>query len=202
MDIAAVVVIVIRLIAPFSILRFPVLGVLTCAVIDGFDHEYLGISEYYQIIDKWLDLYYLAFAFYVSRTWQDQIARKLAKYLFIYRAVGCVVLTVTNLEWTLILFPNLIEMFFVFYMLYVHISKSTQLFATWRDTVIMSVALLVPKMFQEYALHVHPLYRQLTPDWIYPLFEAPRNQTMILWFILPLAALWYYARRKKSPDKV
>lgn len=198
MDIAAVVIIALRLIAPFSILRFPVIGVIACALIDGIDHDYIGKFEYYQIADKWLDLYYLAFAYYVSRSWRDQIARRLAKYLFIYRAVGVIVLSITNLEWTLILFPNLFEMFFVFCLLYFYTSKSTQIFDSWKNSIIMMVALLVPKMLQEYALHVHPLYPQLTPDWIYQLFEAPRNQTMLLWFIPPLLALWYYVRRNRA----
>lgn len=199
MDIAAVVIVALRLIAPFSILRFPLIGTLACAIIDGYDHGYIGEFEYYQIADKWLDLYYLAFAYYVSRGWRDQLARKIAKYLFVYRALGVAVLTVTNLEWTMILFPNLFEMFFVFYLLYLYLSSRTQLLANWKDAAPMMAALLIPKMLQEYALHVHPLYRNLTPDWIFPLFEAPRNITMILWFILPLLALWYYVRRAKKP---
>lgn len=185
-----VIIIALRILLPVFVLRFPISTIVAVTWLDFIDHNYLGQYEDYQVIDKFLDLYYLAFCFYASQMWKDIRARKLALGLFVYRAVGSIVLALTNQEWVLLFFPNMFEIFFVFYILYQRLSGSDQLLASWRSSVPILIALSLPKLIQEYALHVDLPYPQLTPAWLDNILGLPFYIGAVLWLALPVGMLW------------
>lgn len=196
-----VFVIILRLLAPLLILRFPIAGVILASVLDWHDHSFIGGYEYYQILDKWLDFYFLAICAWTVRSWTDEIAKKLAFGLFWFRAVGVIVLSVTNLEWTLLVFPDIFGFFFIFYIVYRQFSGSSQLFTGWKSTAPVMIAVVVPKMMQEYGLHIVYPYYNLTPGWVAAIMEWPLVGRTALVAAVPLAALAFYiirARQLKS----
>ncbi len=204
MDEAAIVIIILRLLIPLLILRFPITGIGLAMLLDWQDHTYLGQYESYQVIDKWLDLYYLSICAYVALSWKDAISRRLAIGLFWYRLIGVIAITIINLEWVLILFPNMFEAFFIFYILYAQLSKSPKLFNTWKSITPVMIVLLIPKMAQEYVLHIHLPYPNLTPEWAARIIELPQILTLAPLVLLPVSVLIVYvisARKKLDLTK-
>jgi hypothetical protein len=115
-------VVVVRLVAPLAILRYPLPGLVFSAfVIDSVDrdayHAYLDITEMqYQRFDKALDTYYLCFAYLAMlRHWKSPTAVTIGRALFFYRLIGVAVFELTGLRWMLAAFPNAYEFFFLFY---------------------------------------------------------------------------------------
>lgn len=201
MDILVLGIIFLRLTAPFLILRMPLLGVALCSLLDLYDFEILGVFGSYQSIDKVLDLYYLSFCLYVSLSWKDTIARTLSIGLFVYRLIGVIVLILTRQEWVLLIFPNIFEMLFLFYMLYVKIGKNTQLFTSWMSTIPVLIIITIPKMVQEYGIHyniANPKFPLSIISWI---VNSPTMIYSFMLIILPVVGVVYYAwRAKKSAD--
>ena len=79
---------VIRLIVPFSILRWQLGGILISMVVDMYDWKFVHVITgedmiMYQTWDKALDLYYWLFIIWVIwRTWKDAWVKKVALGLF------------------------------------------------------------------------------------------------------------------------
>lgn len=155
-------VVVLRLAIPFSILRYPLVGIIACLTLDyvdtglvdilggchGFGSEAIG----YQHLDKLLDIYYLLFAFVVSLRWKNTLARHTSITLFCYRFVGIMLFLITDWRISLILFPNIFECFFIFYLV------TQRFFPGFRlekvsHLVIVLLIIGVPKVLHEYALH-------------------------------------------------
>lgn len=161
-----IVVVLARLILPLLILRFPLTGLGVAMVLDWRDFAFIGHFGYYQEVDKWLDLYYLALCLIVAWRWRDQIARKLAIGLFIYRLVGVVALSIWKFQWLLLIFPNMFEPWFLFCLLLMYLGGQKQMFTKWRQTILPLIVLLIPKMLQEYILHFYQPYKHSRPDWV------------------------------------
>ena len=103
----------VRLILPLSILRWPLFGIILAASLDYKDWDFLGVSNdremiFYQNWDKFMDIYYLALAWFVSLKWQDKIARVTSSILFFWRVLGIPVAFFIDRS-LLILFPNIFE---------------------------------------------------------------------------------------------
>ena len=115
--IVPLLVIVIRLLAPLSILRWPFWGLLAAIAADASDVMIFsklgwGILEdrgIYHELDKIFDIYYLALAAYVALKWQDALPRRLALTLFGWRLVGNIVFEITNARQVLFFAPNIFE---------------------------------------------------------------------------------------------
>lgn len=115
------------------------------------------IAEYYNIsyhaIDKYLDMYYLFFAFLVSFRWQEHLAKTTSVWLFVWRAVGFVLFEVTKARVFLFFAPNLFENFYLFYLVVKHYKPQWKI-KTKKRLFIILFLLYIPKFFQEYLLHV------------------------------------------------
>lgn len=147
-----------RLIIPVSILRYPLIGILLAAFLDYSDWDFLNVSTeeemiIYQNWDKFMDIYYLALAFITTFSWKDRIAKITAKILFFWRAAGIPAAFFIDRS-LLILFPNIFEWFFIFYLLFVFIRKQSSLFNSKLVLTIILISLAVPKLAQEYFMHV------------------------------------------------
>lgn len=154
-----VVLTILRLLVPLLILRWPLTGIILAAILDLRDWDFLGITieqemHFYQNWDKILDTYYLGIAWYTSRSWKDTMARKLASILFFYRLFGVVLITFGVDRSILLFFPNIFEIYFVFYLLFVRVTKQTLLFWSKKIMLLVLLALAIPKIAQEFFMHV------------------------------------------------
>ncbi len=153
-----IVAIVIRLIVPFAVLRWPLGGALACVVADGLDVVIagaIGHSEFanYTATDKLLDTYYLTFLVFRSLRWENKVARYTSIALYVYRLTGVALLETTQQRWLLFVFPNLFENFYLFWVIVQRLRPAFRVDTVKRYALVMAF-LLVLKMPQEYVLHV------------------------------------------------
>lgn len=150
---------IIRITAPLLILRWPLFGVILASYIDYKDFDFLHIltnsqMDFYQEWDKILDTYYLALAWLTSLLWKDKIARLTSAFLFFYRFAG-VFLVLFGIDRSLLLFfPNIFEWYFVFYLLFYRITKRAILFISPQVFFLVLFSVTIPKLAQEYFMHV------------------------------------------------
>jgi hypothetical protein len=161
-----IVLIVIRLIVPISIFRWPFLGAVLAVVADALDiviatllRRYLDAGPLwnYHQLDKYLDTYYLAIEVLVAQRWAE-LPRWTANVLFGYRLIGVVLFEVTDIRVFLFVFPALFDFYFLFYAGVRQFLPQYEL--TPRRLAIWLVVLLVPKLAQEYVIH----YARLLDD--------------------------------------
>jgi hypothetical protein len=153
-------VLVIRLIAPLSILRWPFWGFLLALAADAADvvlFEWLGWSilegkGVYHEFDKLLDIYYLALAVWVTRHWGDSIAKKTALVLFSWRLLGVILFELTQIRQIILFTPSIFENF---YLLAAGIYYFFPRFKLDNKKKIFTLLLIggIPKLVQEYIMH-------------------------------------------------
>jgi len=155
----AFVVVLVRLLVPFSILRWPFAGVLLSIAADAFDITALRAFGWgflneasYQAVDKVFDMYYLSFAFYVSLKWKDLLAKKISVILFIWRFIGVIAFEITHFRKLLFFAPNIFENFYILAAGIPKIFPKFRLDSRKKLAAILLVA-GVPKIVQEYVLH-------------------------------------------------
>lgn len=165
---AVVIVILYRLLMSLPILKWPLAGGILAIVADNFDIVvisafHLADVSFYNPLDKTLDMVYLAFELYVSLRWKNQLAKRVSIILFIWRLVGFGLYELTHVRWLLIIFPNLFENFFILYLAWVKIARKDP-FTTMKAMSMLLLIALIPKLAQEYMLHVieFPIYVWLT----------------------------------------
>jgi hypothetical protein len=197
MDEAAIIMLVLRLIVPLLILRLPLIGLLTSALIDVADYSFMGDSPHYQQLDKLLDTYYLSFAALTALRWKDTAARRIALGAYLWRVVGVAFVLLADQRWLLMIFPNFFEPIFVFYLLYAYLSKNDKLFTSRWAIAIVTVVLLVPKLVQEYILHIYQPAPDLAPNWVTYVVNHFAWAAVPLYILPPLAVLCYYIWRTR-----
>ena len=155
-------IVVLRLVLPLTILRWPLAGGILALAADALDIVFAslvdlgGVTSYHQL-DKYLDTYYLGLEAIVAQRWLA-LPRWTATLLFTYRLTGVVLFEVTNIRMFLFVFPALFENFFLFYAVLLQFFPDYDL--TPRRLAMWLAILLVPKMIQEYVLH----YQQWLDD--------------------------------------
>lgn len=154
-----IAVITMRIVIPLMILKRPLAGGIIAMLLDAFDVVIVelfgegGMGEHYHSIDKVLDLYYLTLELIVALSWVQRIPRLTATGLYVYRLAGVILFELTQIRAVLFLFPNLFEHWFLFYLIRNRFFPNIKL-DTWRQTIIWLVILYIPKLGQEYLLHV------------------------------------------------
>jgi hypothetical protein len=160
-DVAALALIVIvRSLVPFLILRWPFWGLLACLPGDGFDSVVLDLLHAdvlegrYHNVDKVFDTYYLAFAAWVvwSRWIDDLLARRTALSLFVLRFVGVALYQLTAVRAFFLVGANIFENF------YIYVAGRQELDRDYRIKNVRRLLLIllfvaVPKLLQEYVMH-------------------------------------------------
>jgi hypothetical protein len=161
MPLGPILVIILRLVVPLSIRRWPLWGTMACLVLDATDVILIDVIKMgdftnYAQVDKLLDVYYLSFALVVSLHWSDKLAKKTSIILFVYRLIGVILFELTQLRFLLFIFPNMFENWFLFW------AARNRYFAQWQLTtkrlLFTLIALLIPKLAQEYVLHVREMH--------------------------------------------
>jgi len=172
-DIGFWMMIIFRLIAPLLMLKWPLLGGLAAVFADATDVLFvniLGKGEYpfYLLLDKMLDLYYLLLMTILSFRW-GALVHNIMVGLFLWRTFGIILLSIFNFEWLLIVFPALVEFFFLF------CAARDRFFPrfifTPKRLMLVLLALFIIKFTQESILHsvfVHQ-WQWLTQNFLIPL---------------------------------
>jgi hypothetical protein len=154
-----IVVISLRIIVPLLILKKPLAGGIAAMLLDALDVVIVeffgsgGMGSHYHSIDKVLDVYYLSLEAYVSLGWTERIPRLISVWLFGYRVVGVVLFEILGWRPLLFIFPNLFENWFLFVLIVWKFFPRIRL-DTWRRCLGWLVVLYIPKLAQEYLLHV------------------------------------------------
>ncbi len=161
--ISALAVILIRLIVPFSIFRWPLWGGLAAAIADTLDVVIITVLDpnntanfylqHYTELDKALDIYFLLFMMIVSLRWKEKLAKWTSISLFTYRAIGVVVLELTHIRQLLFVFPNLFIWWFFFWEARNKFKPEFKL--TPKLLIIILLVMLPFKLGHEYFLHVY-----------------------------------------------
>jgi hypothetical protein len=143
------------LLVPLIMFRRPLLGAVLSIVADTSDIVIFNLwgwpaAPYHQW-DKAFDLYYLGIELWLTRRW-GRPERAVAFGLFGWRLIGTVLLEGLGWRATLMAFPNLFEWWFLLVLLRDRYRPDYRF--TRARTVAWLVALLIPKLGQEYALHV------------------------------------------------
>jgi len=152
-------VILVRLLVPLAIPRYPLPGILVALVADAVDYtvirDWTSVPmEGYQGFDKALDIYYLTIG-YIStlRNWTNLFAFQVSRFLFYWRLAGVVLFEATQLRGLLFIFTNAFEYFFIFYEV-VRLRWDPKRMS--KGLVIGAVAIIwiFIKLPQEYILHI------------------------------------------------
>ena len=157
-DTGPIVAVVIRIITPVFILRWPLGGMVVSVVADTLDVVVVAVIQSgtfndYTSLDKLLDTYALGFAASVSLLWENKLARRTGTILFAYRLTGVLALALTGSRLALFLFPNIFELFYLYHMATVKWFPNIEVDRYQRLAVVLLLLTLM-KMVQEYVLHL------------------------------------------------
>lgn len=154
-----IVIIALRVVVPLLILRRPLAGGIIAMALDALDVVLVelfgegGMGEHYHSIDKILDVWYLGLEAWVAWHWRAHIPRVVAVGLFGWRVLGVLLFELTDARWLLFAFPNLFEHWFLFVLIVWKWFPGVKL-DTWRSALLWLTLLYIPKLGQEYLLHV------------------------------------------------
>lgn len=155
--IASFIVIGLRLCAPFALFRFPLAGMFLSIAADASDVMIFEVTGYglfagrYHFFDKWLDVYYLTFAYTVSRKWEDLRSRRIAGVLFFWRLLGAILFELTGLRYLLLLAPNIFENFYILRLVIQRLKPSFRF--SQKNLFVILILAGIPKIVQEYIMH-------------------------------------------------
>ena len=155
---AAWVVILIRFLMPFSILRWPFWGallailgdILDVVLLDAFGWGWFEGRDYHSY-DKFFDIYYLGFEVHMALKWQEVLARRTAVILFAWRLVGVIAFEIFKIRQLMFLAPNIFENF---YLLVVGMKKFFKFpVNNFKRLIVFLLIAGIPKIVQEYIMH-------------------------------------------------
>lgn len=162
-DTTLIFVILIRIILPLSILRWPLAGAVLAILGDISDvmlFEAFGsgplTGKYYHNLDKFFDTYYLFLEFLVSLRWTDGIARWTAAILFFWRFAGFSVFEITSalgapFRPAFFLSPNIFEHFYLFTVIMYKFRPNFKFVPISLSAILFLVGM--PKVVQEWIMH-------------------------------------------------
>jgi hypothetical protein len=163
-----IVVIALRIVVPLLSLRKPLAGGILAMALDGLDVVIVelfgagGMGSAYHQLDKVLDLWYLGLEAWVASRWEMRVPRIIALALFGWRVIGVALFEILDWRPILFIFPNLFENWFLFVLVVWRWFPRVDL-RTWRPALTWLLVLYIPKLGQEYLLHI----AQAQPwDWI------------------------------------
>jgi hypothetical protein len=192
------VVLTIRFVLPFAILRYPLPGVVACLVVDGMDQtvfQWFGFNPpFYQGYDKAMDVFYLGVA-YIStmRNWVNLKAFEVSRFLFFCRQIGVVAFELTQVRALLMVFPNTFEYFFIAYE-GVRARWNTVRFQMKFWILLAAFIWIVIKLPQEWWIHIAQL------DFTDTVRDVPWFGPAVIGAVLLAAAMfWWVVRPRLDP---
>lgn len=191
------IILLLRLVVPIFILRFPLVAFIMSLHLDAADHQYFNVLNHpqfqsYQLLDKLLDTYMLTFALIVASGWKEATARRLAFISYFYRLLGVFLYLRQPNPLYFFIFPNFFEIFFLFYLLFRLVQKQAPLFLNSRSYLVIIPLLLFPKILHELT-HLTEIsglaWATLLNQYRTPILAAA-------YLIFPLAALSWRLKQK------
>jgi hypothetical protein len=183
------IVVLARCVLPFTILRWPLPGIVACLVLDAADQTILqsfGFDPpFYQSYDKAMDVFYLGIAYIATlRNWVNLPALSIARFLFFYRQVGVVLFELSGMRALLLVFTNAFEYYFIAYeAVRTRWSVARIAFASW--LVVAAAIWVFVKLPQEYWIHIAQLdFTDAVRDvgWFLPLLLGLAGvAALVLW---------------------
>lgn len=158
------VIVAVRVVVPLIILRFWLVGGIIAMILDMLDVVLIemvglgGFGGHYAETDKLLDSYYYVLELLVALRWSNRWLRWPAVILFVQRIIGAVVFEVLHAHAVLFIFPNLFENWWLYCVVVMKWFPAITP-RNAKTTFLPLALLLIPKMAQEYLLHVseaHP----------------------------------------------
>lgn len=162
-------VVLLRLLAPFFLFRFPLGGAVLVLTFDMLDYWFLGAfgdSQHhsaYQEFDKYLDLYGITFFALVVFKWKEAVLRISGLSLFLLRFTGILAFEATGMRIFLFLLPNIFENFYLLVQAGRRERASprwagrkgaiTEPARGWQYAALVLIIAAVPKILQEYFMH-------------------------------------------------
>lgn len=156
MNILIVFVILLKVLVPFSMLKFPVFGLWGNYFLDVADGDILLslrlTDQTYQTIDKVADLVSYIFMLILGLRWS---IRKTIIILFVYRLIGQILFFITRNELVFFYFQNFMEPLMMIYVLILLKQKSDQkAYATYKKYFFLIWAIILGyKIWNEWYLH-------------------------------------------------
>lgn len=156
MNVFALIIIFLKILVPFSMLKFPVFGLWGNYFLDVVDGDILlslGLTDAaYQIIDKLADLVSYIFMLILGLRWS---IKKTIIILFAYRFIGQILFFITGNELVFLYFQNFLEPLMMIYALILFRQKSDKkAYATYKKYFILIWAIvLIYKIWNEWYLH-------------------------------------------------
>jgi hypothetical protein len=152
---------VLRLAGALAVLVAPLPALWLSGHLDRWDWSLLDMpvasahgQHVYQYWDKVLDTFTLAIALIVALSWKDGLARRLAIATAAWRVAGVAAFMATGQREVLVVFPSVFEKLFFFYLLFRVLSRREIMLRNWGDAAVTMVALTIPKIAEEYFIHV------------------------------------------------
>ena len=144
----------VRIFASLIVFKFNFFGAILVILIDFSDLFMmnlitLGGVRNYQFLDKFLDLFYIAYFLIIALRW-EKLLRNISILLFVFRILGFVLFEFFQNRLILFIFPNVFEFWFLGITL-LFLLKSN---ITNRKIIIVLVITTLLKMIHEYILHV------------------------------------------------
>jgi len=144
----------VRIFASLIVFKFNFFGAILVILIDFSDLFMmnlitLGGVRNYQFLDKFLDLFYIAYFLIIALRW-EKLLRNISILLFVFRILGFVLFEFFQNRLILFIFPNVFEFWFLGITL-LFLLKSN---ITNRKIIIVLVITTLLKIIQEYILHV------------------------------------------------
>ena len=145
----------VRVLGSLPVLRWPFYGAVIAILVDQSDLFLMNLIDLggvddYQTFDKVLDQVYLGCFLIVALRWQG-LDRNVAVGLYAFRLAGFVAFEITQSRDVLLAFPNLFEFWFLLVAAKHQFGWQESL--KGRRLVVVVIALVVLKLFQEYAIH-------------------------------------------------
>jgi hypothetical protein len=142
----------VRIFASLIVFKFNFFGAILVILIDFSDLFMMNIISLggvrnYQLLDKFLDLFYIGYL--ITLRWEKTL-RKISFLLFILRIFGFILFEFFQNRMILFIFPNIFEFWFLgITLLFLFRAKISK-----RKVIIVLFASVVLKLIQEYILHV------------------------------------------------
>lgn len=202
-------VILVRLIVPLSILRFPFFGILASIIADASDWNIIHVTSseiniIYQNWDKAMDAWGFLPIVWIVLHWKDIWSRRVALILFGYRMVGVVLFEITHWQPILFFFPNVFENFVILCLIIFWLSKKKTLNLDPLHKAIMLSVLIIPKMIMEYFQHFlirMPWEIFSFGNWLGFGGWIAHQVDIVLWmgllYVVPMAGFLIYTRGKR-----
>lgn len=149
--------IIIRLILSFSVFIDPLFGIFLSSVIgELIDYPLIYLSgesfKKYQIIDKYLDLFYYLLLFLsislYDFTYESQ--KYLLVFFFFLRLIAQLIFFKTKKQFIFVLFPNFFEYYFASIMIFERFFSSKN----FPQSLTFWVVFIALKVMQEFVIHI------------------------------------------------